>query len=104
MQLVSSPTRGDNLILRSVTNFQVTDNLPGSEHDIILLVSSDKATQPNRILFTLKRIFMNFRKFCLMSLGTVFLLIMMQNMLSNVVFFSVVSSVIPILSNGSRQK
>ena len=59
-QLVSSPTRSDHildLILtnnpRCVSNVQVVDNLPGSDHDaveFVLSVPSDNATQSNRVL------------------------------------------------------
>ena len=60
-QLVSLPTRCDHildLILtndpRHVSNVQVVDNLPGTDHDaveFVLFVSSDIAEQPDQVLY-----------------------------------------------------
>ena len=52
MQLVSSSTRGDDILdliltnnSRCVTNVQVTDNLPGSDHDAVGVLRQSNKTQ-----------------------------------------------------------
>jgi len=63
-QLVTSPTRGDNILdllfynSNFITNVQVTDNLPGTDHDAIkFTLSVDLPGKPSckRLLYNYKR-------------------------------------------------